>query len=166
MSEATMTGSDPLRDQLMRALDWHEAHAGFDKAVDGVPAAVQGQVPPGLPHSPWQLLEHLRIAQHDILEFCVNSAYNDVHKDVKWPDDYWPAAPQPPHGRAWQESVDQYRRDREAVKRLVRDQVDLSARIPHGTGQTYLREVLLIIDHGAYHVGQLVLVRQLLGAWT
>jgi hypothetical protein len=151
-----------LRDQLARFLDWKEAHAGFDKAVEGLPPELRGVVPPGLQHSAWQILEHLRIAQHDILDFSVNPEY----EEKKWPDDYWPPAA-PPTPAAWDESVAAYRRDRDAVKSLVRDSnVDLYARIPHGNGQTYLREVLLVADHAAYHVGQLVLVRQLLGAWT
>lgn len=157
---------DPLRAQLVKLLDWHEAHVGFDRAVAGMPHAKQGQVPSGLPHSPWQLLEHLRIAQHDILEFCVNANYNQQYKNVTWPDDYWPAAAEPPDAGAWDKSVAACVRDRESMKKLVLDtSVDLFARIPHGTGQTYLREVLLVADHGAYHVGQLVLVRQLLGIW-
>ena len=161
-----MTTVDPLRTQLARALDWHEAHATFDDAVKDVPPGMQGRAPTGLPYSPWQLLEHLRIAQNDILEFCVTANYNELHAHTKWPDDYWPKSPAPPDAGAWQASVDACVRDREAMKRLVRDtSIDLFAAIPHGTGQTYLREVLLVIDHAAYHVGQLVLVRRLLGIW-
>ena len=160
-----MTSVDPLRSYLVRLLDWHEAHVTFDKAVEGIPRELQGKTPPGSPFSLWQLLEHLRIAQHDILAFCVDPAYNDTHKDVKWPDDYWPKTPAPPNASAWDESVAQYARDREAMKAVARDTPDLFAKIPHGTGQTYLREVLLVADHGAYHVGQIVLVRRLLGAW-
>jgi hypothetical protein len=157
---------DPLRIQLARALDWHEAHADFAAAVKGIPAGKQGVAPAGLPHSPWQLLEHLRIAQHDILEFCVNPSYNDAYQHMKWPDDYWPATPAPPSPSAWDESIAAYGRDREAMQRMVKDPaVDLFARIPHGSGQTYLREVLLVIDHAGYHIGQLVLVRRLLGIW-
>ena len=158
-----MDSIDALRNQLSRYLDWHEAHAGFDAAVKDVPFERQGQQPNGLPYSPWQLLEHMRIAQEDILDFCRNAKY--VHK--KWPEDYWPKSPAPPHARAWDESVAAYRRDREAMKALTSDpSVDLSARIPHGDTQTYLREVLLVADHASYHVGQLVLVRRLLGNWT
>jgi hypothetical protein len=161
-----MTSTDPLRAQLAKLLDWHEAHADFDSAVAGVPFDKQGEVPEGAPHSLWQLLEHLRIAQQDILEFCVDPNYNEQHKDVTWPDDYWPATPAPPDAGAWDKSVAAYIRDRESMKALVRDaSIDLFGRIPHGTGQTYLREVLLVVDHGAYHVGQLVMVRQLLGIW-
>ena len=151
-----------LRAQLARAVDWHEAHVDFGAAIDGIPVDLRGAVPPGLPYSPWQLLEHLRIAQHDILEFCVNPAY----QEMKWPDAYWPSEAAPPDAAAWDEAVAAYRRDHEAVRRLATDPaVDLLATIPHGTGQTYLREVLLVADHAAYHVGQLVLVRRLLGIW-
>ena len=148
---------------LNRLLAWEDAHVGFDAAVDGLPSALRGAVPPGLPHSAWQLVEHLRRGQHDILEFCVNPNY----RELKWPDDYWPAAPQPPSEGAWDESVEAFRADRSALQRLALDaSVDLDATIPHGTGQTYGREILLAADHTAYHVGQLVLVRRALGAWS
>ncbi len=157
--------SDPhaaLRVQLASYLDWREAHADFDAAVDGVPADKRGVAPAGLPHSPWQLLEHLRITQHDILDFCVNPQY----REMKWPDDYWPASASPPSPQAWEKSVSAYRRDREAMQALARDaSIDLFATIPHGSGQTYLREILLVVDHASYHIGQMVLVRRLLGAW-
>jgi hypothetical protein len=156
-----MSNDTALRNQLAKLLDSSEAHADFDAAVKGLPAELQGAIPPGLQHSPWQLLEHMRIAQHDILDFCLNANY----QEMKWPDDYWPA-PEPPTPTAWEESLAAYRRDCEAMKELVRDpQRDLFATIPHGAGQTYLREALLVADHAAYHVGQLVLVRRLLGAW-
>ena len=152
-----------MRAHLTRLLDWHDAHVDFDSAVKDIPADLQGKTPAGALHSPWQLVEHLRLAQHDILDFCVNPLYTEM----KWPDDYWPAAAEPPTAVAWEESIAAYRRDRDAVKQLVQDPTtDLFARIPHGTGQTYLREFLLIADHSAYHVGQIVLVRRLLGIWT
>jgi hypothetical protein len=150
-----------LRDHLVKLLDWKEAHAGFDKAIAGIPEDLRGKQPSGL-HSPWQLLEHLRIAQHDILDFCRNPQY----KEMRWPDDYWPQTPEPPSAVAWDESIEQYRADRRAMQALARDSsLDLAAKIPHGSGQTYLREILLVADHGAYHVGQLVFVRRLLGIW-
>ena len=152
-----------MRDQLAKSLDWGEAHVDFDKAVAGLAPRLRGQRPAGLPHSPWQILEHLRIAQHDILDFALNPKY----EQLKWPDDYWPDAPEPPDAAAWDNSVAAFVRDREAVKRLATDPtIDLAARIPHGTGQTYLRAVVLILDHNAYHVGELVTVRRLLGAWS
>ena len=152
-----------LRAQLVTFLDWHDAHPDFDAAVDGMPPALRGAVPKGLPYSPWQLLEHLRLAQHDIHDFCVNASY----REMKWPDDYWPSSPEPPSPGAWDESVAAYRRGREAMQRLAADQaIDLFAKIPHGSGQTYLREILLVVDHAAYHIGQIVLVRRLLGNWS
>ena len=158
--------TEALRTQLVKLLDWHDAHVDFDRVIKGIPTDLQGQVAQGLPYSPWQLLEHLRIAQFDILEFCVNPNYNEQYKDHTWPDDYWPTAAEPPNPEAWEQSVQTYKHDREALKALVRDpSIDLLANIPHGTGQTYLREVLLVADHGAYHIGQLVLVRRLLGIW-
>jgi len=154
---------DPLREQLVRLLDWEEAHATFDKAVAGLPLKLQGAVPPGFEHSAWQLLEHLRIAQADIYDFCVNPKYRHT---MKWPDDYWPKRPTPPDGRAWRASVGACRSDRKKMQALARDPaIDLFAAIPHGDGQTYLREILLVADHGSYHVGQIVLVRKALGSW-
>ena len=157
-----MANSDPLRDQLIRVLDWHEAHVDFDGAIKGIPPDKRGATPPGFPHSPWQLLEHLRVAQEDIHDFCVNPNYHEM----KWPDDYWPA-PAPPAATAWDESVAAYRRDNDKMKELVRKQPDLFAPIPHGSSphQTYIRAVLLVADHAAYHLGQIVLVRRMLGIW-
>ncbi|HEU4564096.1 MAG TPA: DinB family protein [Gemmatimonadaceae bacterium] len=151
-----------LRAQLVRFLDFQEAHVGFDKAVEGIPAELQGVRPAGLPHSSWELLEHMRLTQRDILDFCRNPDYREPH----WPDDYWPRNPAPPAPSAWEESVAAYRSDRGEMQRLAADPgVDLFATIPHGTGQTYLREVLLVADHAGYHIGQLVLVRRALGVW-
>ncbi len=153
---------EPLRAQLAALLDWHDAHADFDTAVAKLPAKLRGRVPEGLPYSPWQLVEHLRLAQHDILDFCRNPEY----QEMRWPDDYWPASPEPPSAGAWEESIAGYRRDRDALRALALDPaVDPFAAIPHGSGQTYLRELLLVADHNAYHLGQLVALRRLLGAW-
>ena len=151
-----------MRTQLAKALNWGEAHADFDAAVKDFPAALRGKRLDGLPYSAWQILEHLRIAQHDILDFSRNAKY----EEMKWPDDYWPASPEPPDDKAWDKSVAAFRRDRRAVQKMAADPtVNLNKRIPHGTGQTYLREVLLVLDHNAYHVGELVMLRRLLGAW-
>ena len=154
---------DPIRDHLLRALDWEEARVGLDKAADGIPADKRGARAPGFEHSPWQLLEHIRIAQEDILDFCVNPKY--VH-DRTWPDDYWPRDPAPPDADAWKKALAAYASELEELKRLVRDVEDLTASVPTGKpNQTYLRAILLIIDHTAYHVGQLVAVRRALGIW-
>jgi hypothetical protein len=151
-----------LRDQLARALGWEEAHVSFESAVADFPAALRGTAPAGLPYSAWQLIEHLRIAQHDILDFCRNPNY----QEMSWPDDYWPTSPAPPSSAAWDASVRMFGEDRAALQELARDPaVNLETTIPHGTGQTYLRELLLAADHAAYHVGELIVVRRLLGAW-
>jgi len=151
-----------IRRHAADLLGWHDAHVDFDAAVAGIGTEQQGMRPSGLPHSPWELLEHIRIAQHDILDFCRNADY----AEMTWPDDYWPPTPAPPDAAAWEASVAAVRADREALEALAGDRdLDLTSKIPHGSGQTYLRELLLVADHTAYHVGQLVLVRQLLGAW-
>jgi uncharacterized damage-inducible protein DinB len=143
-------------------LAWEDAHVGFEAAVAGVPSRLRGVRPPGAPHSLWQLVEHLRITQHDILDFCVNPDYEELN----WPHDYWPRTDAPPSAAAWDGSVKQFLRDRGALQKLAADpRLDLTAPIPHGSGQTYFRELVLVADHTAYHVGQLVLVRHLLGVW-
>ena len=154
--------TDALREHLVRVLDWKEAHVGFDKALDGIPPDKRGARAAGLEHSPWQLLEHIRLAQDDILDFCVNARYEHT---LKWPDDYWPATPAPSDGRAWTDSLAAYARSREQLKALARE-ADLVATVPTGkAGQTYLRAILLVADHTSYHVGQVVLVRRALGIW-
>jgi hypothetical protein len=157
-----MPKTDPLRKQLAAFIDFGEAHASSDAAMADLDHALQGKRPAGLPHSPWELLEHLRITQHDIYEFCVNPKY----KEMKWPDDYWPKSPAPPSADSWKDSVAAFRAERDAFRALAEDpKIDLFAKIPHGDGQTYLREILLVQDHLSYHLGQLVFVRRLLGAW-
>ena len=152
-----------LRDHLARVLDWEEAHVGFDKAVAGIPADKRGARAAGFEHSPWQLLEHIRIAQEDILDFCLNAAYEHTRK---WPDDYWPKQPGPPDEKAWTNCLASYARSREELKRLADDVEDLTATVPTGKGsQTYLRAILLTADHTAYHVGQIVAVRRALDIW-
>ena len=151
-----------LRRQLVSLMTEANAHATFDQAIENLPHELRGRRPEGLPHSSWELLEHLRLAQWDILDFSRNPKY----EEKKWPDDYWPKFPEPPSAAAWDESIAAFRRDLKEMCDLVEDPAtDLFAKIPHGSGQTILREALLIADHNAYHVGQLVLVRQLLGAW-
>ncbi|HET9250842.1 MAG TPA: DinB family protein [Candidatus Eisenbacteria bacterium] len=157
-----MNADASLREHLVALLDWKDAHATFDKAVEGVAAEDRGKVPDGATHSIWQVVEHLRLAQRDILDFCVNAKY----EEPDWPDDYWPLNPAPPSAAAWDESLAGYREDRGRMMDLAKDaSTDLFARIPHGTGQTYLREILLVADHNAYHIGQIVLIRRLLGIW-
>ena len=157
-----MKHDQQLREHLTKLLDWRDAHADFDAAVADLPPDLRGQVPAGLPYSPWQLLEHLRTAQRDILDFCRAPAYEAKN----WPGDYWPKDPAPPDAAAWDRSIAAFRVDRDALKAMFADPaVDLFAPVPHGHGQTYLREVLLVADHNAYHIGQLVYARRVLGAW-
>jgi hypothetical protein len=157
-----MNSGKELRQHIVNLLTLAEAHATFDDAVKDLPAQLRGKVPHGAEHSPWQLLEHLRLAQWDILEFSRNAG----HESPKWPEGYWPESPAPPNSDAWEKSVHAFRADLKSLCDLVADEkTDLFARIPHGDGQTILREALLTADHNAYHVGQLVLVRRLLGAW-
>ena len=151
-----------LRQHLVDLLKGGNAHAGFDDVVAGIPPQLRGQKPPGLPHSPWMLLEHLRLAQWDILEF----SRNRKHVSPKWPEGYWPKKESPPNAGAWNKSVQQFRRDLKAMQSLITNpKSNLFARIPWGDGQTILREALLVADHNAYHVAQLVDVRRMLGAW-
>jgi len=154
------------RTAVARPLAWREAHATFDDAVADLPAELRGRRVAGFPHSAWELVEHVRITQRDILDFCRDANYEEAH----WPDDYWPKRAEPPSDEAWEQSLADYRADRDALAALTNDAErvpDLHAAIPppHGSGQTYLREVLLVADHTAYHVGQLVMLRRQLGAW-
>ena len=152
-----------LREQLARLLDWEEAHVGFDKAVADLPADTRGARVAGIDHSIWQLVEHMRLAQEDILDFCVNPKY--VHT-MKWPDDYWPKDPAPANAAAWDECISSFRREREKFKTLTRETKDLYALVPTGKGhQTYLRAILLVADHNSHHLGQILMIRKGLGAW-
>ncbi|RMH20567.1 MAG: DinB family protein [Acidobacteria bacterium] len=151
-----------LRQHLVGLLRSRGAHPDFAAAVGGLEPALHGRLAPGCPHTPWQLVEHLRIAQWDILEFC----RSPEHASPPWPDGYWPASASPPDQRAWERSVEAFRADLEALCDLVRDPAtDLLAPLPWGGGQTVLHQALLAADHNAYHLGQLVLLRRLLGAW-
>ena len=163
MPKLTQAARDAsLRQHLLDLLTGSNAHADFEAAIKNLPADLRGVRPHGGDHSPWELLEHLRLAQWDILEF----SRNPKHVSPPWPGGYWPSSPVPPDDKAWDRSVRAFRRDLKRFCALITDPAtDLYAKIPHGDGQTLLREALLIADHNAYHVGQLILVRQLLGAW-
>ena len=157
-----MNPDQSLREHLLYLLRGGGAHLNFDAAVADLPPRLRGARPPGIPHTPWRLLEHLRVAQWDILEFC----RNPKHASPDFPAGYWPEGNAPPDDAAWDRSVAAFRADLQAMQDLVADpKTDLFARIPNGEGQTVLREALLVADHNAYHVGQLVLVRRALVAW-
>lgn len=151
-----------VREHVSNFLVSRHAHADFDRAVKGFPIELRGKLPRGASHTPWQVLEHLRIAQWDILEF----SRDPKHVSPEFPAGYWPKTAAPPDEHAWERSVRAFRRDRKALMALVADErLDLLAPFAHGDGQTLLREALLTADHNAYHVGELVLLRRLLGAW-
>ncbi len=157
-----MKSDQALREHVLYLLRGGGAHLDFDKAIAGLPVKLRGVRPAGLPHSPWRLVEHMRIAQWDILEFSRNAR----HVSPEFPAGYWPSGDAPPSAAAWDKSVKAFRADLEAMAQLVADPAtDLFAPIPHGDGQTVLREALLVADHNAYHLGQLVVLRRLLGAW-
>jgi hypothetical protein len=157
-----MTNDKSLRKHLAAQLGGGHAYAPFDKIIANFPSKLRGQIPEGLPHSAWMLLEHLRLAQRDILDFCRDPKY----VAPKWPDDYWPQASFPPSDAAWNKSVKAFQGDSEAMKKLISNpKTDLFAKIPWGNGQTILREALLIADHNAHHLGQMIDVRRLLGIW-
>ncbi len=153
---------EKLREHVIELLHGGHAHPDFETAIANLPVEKQGLKPPGLPHTPWRLLEHMRIAQWDILRFSIDPH----HVSPEFPKGYWPAGDAPPDPTSWDRSVAAFKADLEAMIQLVSDpKTDLFAPIPHGQGQTILREALLVADHNSYHVGQLVTVRRLLGAW-
>jgi hypothetical protein len=150
-----------LRKQLEHAMTGDESHIEFAAAVEDFPVDSAGLKPHGIPHSGWELLEHLRIAQHDILEF----SRNPQHKSPKWPDGYWPESATPPNERAWKESIAAYQKDAKALKELIADSTrDLYKPIEGGEGQTLLREALVVAAHNSYHLGQLVFLKKMLPA--
>jgi hypothetical protein len=153
---------DALRQHLLNLLAGKGAHVEFEEAIAGFPPELRGQRPAAAPHTAWQLLEHLRIAQWDILEF----SRNPDHFSPEWPHGYWPETDAPPNAHAWDDSVRRFGEDLQAMSKLISDpRADLFARIPHGDGQTLLREALVLADHNSYHLGQLVFLRKLLGNW-
>lgn len=157
---ASMDKEQVLREHLIAVLDGRQAHLTFDDIVSGVAFDSQGTRVEGSPYTLWQLLEHLRIAQWDILEFSRNPG----HVSPEFPSGYWPQTEEPPEASSWDQSVQAFRSDLESMKRLVTDpETDLFSPIPHGKGQTILREALLIADHNAYHLGQMLLLRRLIG---
>jgi hypothetical protein len=150
---------DSLRHHLVNLLTKAEAHVDLRSTIQQFPRELRAKKPPGSPHTPWQLLEHIRIAQWDILQFSLDAK----HKSPKWPEEYWPKTEAPPSDEAWEKSVSEILRDLDSVCRMVSDpQNDLFAEIPHGDGQTQLREALLVADHNAYHLGEMVILRRML----
>ncbi len=165
VADETSVGA-ALREQLKALLDGGQAHATFDAAVEGFPETLQGVVPERLPYSGWQILEHIRITQRDILEYSDNAGGG--YKALKWPEEYWPKEAAPPSAEAWAQSVKQVREDRRAFEALLAKSDDAALVRPFAwaeEGQSLLREAFLVADHTAYHTGELVVVRRLLRAW-
>lgn len=161
--ERHMDRDQALRDHVLYLLRGGGAHLDFETAFADLPSKLRGAKPAGVPHTPWRLLEHMRIAQWDILEF----SRNPKHVSPSFPDGYWPKDDAPPDEAAWERSLASFQADLNAMCELVADSAtDLFARIPHGDGQTVLREALLVADHNAYHLGQFIVVRRALGAWS
>jgi len=159
----SMPGKEEWRKIVASSLDWEQARASLENALKGLAPELRGKRPNGFPHSSWELLEHIRITQHDLLDFVQNPDYAE---SLHWPRDYWPTSMAPANEKAWNESIASWRKDRMALERFTTDSdTDLTTKIPHGTGQTYLRTILVAVDHASYHVGQIIAVRQLIGAW-
>jgi uncharacterized damage-inducible protein DinB len=145
------------------SLDWEQAHSSLETALRGLAPELRGKRPTGMPHSVWELLEHIRITQRDLLEFVQDPDYEEK---LEWPKDYWPRSMAPANEKAWNESIAGWRKDRMALERFTTESdIDLTTKIPRGTGQTYLRTILVAVDHASYHLAQIVTVRQLIGAW-
>jgi uncharacterized damage-inducible protein DinB len=157
-----MTQPQDWRRIVASSLDWEQSHASLDHAIEGLPVELRGRRPEGFPHTVWELLDHIRRTQHDLLSFMTNDAY----EEPKWPDDYWPSSAGPKNEDDWRHAIDDIHRESKAIADFtINDSRDLTQRITHGSGQTYLRTILVAVDHTSYHVGQIVAVRRLLGAW-
>lgn len=155
--------SDSWKTIVASSLGWEQAHMSLENAVAGLDPTLRNEKPTSLPHSVWDILEHIRIAQHDLLDFCRNA---DYHHDLAWPDDYWPKDASAVSDDVWEKSIAEFKREREELKEFTtEDGRDLTGAIPAGTGQTFLRTVLVELDHASYHTGEIVAVRRLIGAW-
>lgn len=160
MAKSKNPGQDSvLRDELVGLLEGGRAHATFEDAVDGFPREMQGAILPGVAHTPWQVLEHLRLAQWDILEFCRNPS----HESPNWPEGYWPKEPDPPTKTAWNESVKRFLEDRRALTAWIKDSsADLFAPVPNDEGPSLLHQIVITAQHNSYHLGQLLMLRRAL----
>jgi hypothetical protein len=157
-----MPKQDRLKELLLEQFSKRNAHIGFDKAIDKLTVGDVGTRPKNLPHSIWELVEHIRIAQHDILDFSQNSDYQTLN----WPDDYWPSSRRPENQQKWENSIRSFHQDHKSMEDFIRQtDVDLMKPLEHGNGQTLFREILLIVDHNSYHIAQIVQARRLLGSW-
>ncbi len=157
-----MKNDEQLRKELLNYLEHPHTHATFVQIIKDFPVERINEKPVGLPYSFWQLLEHIRVSQWDMVDFLQNRDY----KELEWPKDYWPGDSEKADGKMWNECVKKYEQDIETLKKIIEDpKTDLFAKIPHGTGQTIFKEVLQIIDHASYHLGQFIVLRRLAGEW-
>lgn len=157
-----MESEKTIRELLLEQLEGKNAHVDFNQAVQGLTYKQAGIKVEGIPHTVWELIEHIRIAQDDILDFCKNPNY----EENDWPDDYWPKSSKPENKKAYERSIQAVRDGIEEMRGLIRDpENNLQAPLPHGHGQTLFREAMLIVDHNAYHIGQIVQIRRLFGSW-
>jgi DinB family protein len=148
-----------LREELVGLLEGGRAHASFEDAVEGFPLEIRGATLPRVAHTPWQVLEHLRLAQWDILEFCRNPS----HESPNWPEGYWPKEPDPPTKTAWNESVKRFLEDRAALTAWIQDpSTDLFAPVPNDEGPSLLHQIVITAQHNSYHLGQLLMLRRAL----
>jgi uncharacterized damage-inducible protein DinB len=151
-----------IRDHLLSLLQGGNAHAKFDDIVKDFPMSEINTRVTNVPYSSWQLLEHIRRTQHDILDFIINSNY----KELEWPKDYWPSNDKKAIEKDWKQSIEMFNTDSKELEKIVKNpKTDLYAKIPHGDGQTILREILLVADHNAYHMGELVMLQRVMGIW-
>jgi hypothetical protein len=157
-----MKNNDLLRNELLNYLEKPHTHGTFSHIIKDFPKKLMNEKPAGLPYSFWQMLEHIRISQFDMIDFIRNPNY----KELEWPKDYWPGDNEKADTKMWNESVKKYHEDIEALKKIINDpKTDFFIPIPHGTGQTILKEVIQIIDHASYHLGQFLVMRRLAGEW-
>lgn len=160
---AAVNKEEDWRSIIASSLNWEQAHSSLETVLRGLPQELRGRRPSGFAHSAWELLEHIRITQRDLLDFLQNPDYEEK---LEWPKDYWPTSMAPTGDKQWNGSVAGWKKDRIALERFTNEsKIDLTTKIPKGTGQTYLRTVLVALDHASYHLAQIVVVRQLLGAW-
>ncbi len=157
-----MSSRKSVRELLLEQLNGKNAHVDFTQAVQGITWQQAGIKAEGVPHTIWQLVEHIRISQDDIIEFCINERY----EEIDWPDDYWPESHKPADKEEWENSKSAVQEGIDRMKEMISNpELDLLEPFPHGGGQTLFREAMLIIDHGAYHIGQIIQIRRILGSW-
>ncbi|HSX09954.1 MAG TPA: DinB family protein [Candidatus Saccharimonadales bacterium] len=158
-----MKNEKVIRDTLLMFLKGGQAYSPFSEIIANFPEAHMNDIFPNGTYTPWHLLEHIRRTQFDILDFIINSDY----QERSWPDDYWPAKSEKATQKEWDKTISDYEKDRQALEKIIKDpKTDLYAKIPHGSGQTILKEIILIVDHASYHLGEFSIMRQVMNTWN